>query len=101
MNSRSIGDCVTRNEATAACNKSLTLYGGDQGFESPRLHSEMCGFTGKSRLEQCYLDVRQILCVVAVQQHGPHIGAFVVTPSSLLPRRAARNKACGRRRPTS
>jgi hypothetical protein len=54
-----------------------------------------------TRLEQCYLDVRQILCVVAVQQHGPHIGAFVVTPSSLLPRRAARNKACGRGRPTS
>ena len=26
-----------------------------------------------TRLEQCYLDVRQILCVVAVQQHGPHI----------------------------
>jgi hypothetical protein len=87
--------------ANTSDNKTLTLHGGGQGFESPRLHSEMCGFTGKSRLEQCYLDVRQILCEVAVQQHGPHIGAFVVTPSSLLPRRAARNKACGRRRPTS
>ena len=58
-------------------------------------------FAGKSRLTQCYLDVRQILRVATVEQHGPHIGDFVDTLSSLPPRSAARNAACGRRRPTS
>jgi hypothetical protein len=27
------------------------LHGGGQGFESPRLHSEMCGFAGKTYRE--------------------------------------------------